>query len=141
MDCTRCDPSTKDFFKNFDELYMNNYTKFFKKFYKLEKNALLSADDMACFLEIAKEIKGNAEVSETFHEIVETKILKKHTKLFVQSLCSVGADSLKIIMDDLNHPLFIDPHVARAKLEKFSSSVKCGKLLRSYLDVFPRTPQ
>jgi len=128
-------------FENFDELYRNNYHKFFKKFYKSENNAILSTDNMACFLEIAKEIKGNAEVSETFREIVEAKLLKKHTKLFVQSLCSVSADSLKIIMNYLNHPLFIDQHAARTKLEKFFSSVKCGKLLRSYLDISPRTPQ
>src|SRR5438132_154017 len=95
---------------NFHEVYRTNTNRFWDIIYSSEKKALNchSIPDTADFLEIAREIKGNAEVSEYFSETIEMKLFPSNLECFLDALIMTTNESQNIIIGYLRRPLFSD---------------------------------
>lgn len=111
-----------DYFKsNFDSLYLNNYDGFWTSYYYYQNKNDNCKDiqAMVVFLDFVKYIKGNAEVSESFHEYVE-KYIMKDTECIFNAALELNKESLDILIKFyLSNSLIGDEEGLKKQIQKY----------------------
>ncbi|WP_243312665.1 hypothetical protein [Fundidesulfovibrio agrisoli] len=119
---------------NFSKLYSEDYSGFWLIFNRVAKEAVActNAEDTAGFLVLAKQVEGNAEVTEAFMHVMEEGIFEKNAECLVNALTMVDAHSARVILDDLKNPMYIDESFVRNKMQGMSVDGKRAELVREY---------
>lgn len=94
--------------KNFSELYLNDYSRFWDIVHKAAKKARTcdSSIETANFIELIQFSGGNAEFNEYYSKIVEHLCIS-NPKCFFDSLLSLDEESKIKVIDTLRHPIFV----------------------------------
>lgn len=120
--------------KNFATFYRKDYNRFFKAFNKFEKEATSckSPKETTEFLDLASEIKGNAEVGEAFAETVEKMIVRK-PKCFLDASASLTGSTQKILVQQyLKAPTFEESEAIEKVMKKEKANPKYRRLMDYY---------
>ena len=120
--------------KNFDELYKNDYDRFWSIFHLAGKEAVTctSIQKTAAFLEVASVKKGNAEFNEYFMSVLENQLILKNTKCFLEAMKLTSPNSRLIILNDLKNPLFADKKTIDNSLIPFIKNREYQEILKPY---------
>lgn len=94
---------------NFDELYLSDYSLFWKILRTAEKKAIScqSISETAIFISLASLKSTNAEFNEYYNEVIETLIVI-NPKCFFASLSTLNKYVIAAVINKLRHPIFID---------------------------------
>ena len=124
---------------NFDELYKESYNHFWLIFHEAGQRAASCSDMLrtAAFLEAASVKKGNAEFHEYFMDIIENQLILKNTKCFLEALKQTSFNSRKIILSDLNNPIYIDKSSIDNAFNRFMANPRYQEIIKFYKGIMP----
>jgi hypothetical protein len=120
--------------QNFRELYQKDYKRFWDILYSVEGKTLSCRSIPATteFLELAKTVEGNAEVSEYFNETIETKLLQSNPQCFLDALFTAHEETKRIIIEHLRTPTFAEETKIREILSNYRTKTKYRDLLEPF---------
>jgi len=125
---------------NFSELYQKNYDKFFDTYYVYEKQAsdCISPQKTADFLDLARYIKGNAEVAEVFGEFSDRLIMSNPT-CYLESAILLNEEALSaLVRFYLSTPLTYEGQKGVPQtLEKYKDNPKYHRVMELYYQKKP----
>lgn len=112
--CAGKDSTLRCLKDNFSELYMADNARFFEILRAAEGKARRcnSLPNTVEYLEIARFVRGNAEVREYFSEVVERFCTTK-PRCFLKALSQVDHESQGLIIDGLRTPMFLEENAIR----------------------------
>lgn len=117
MSCSNNNLSFDDILSDFDESYKDHYNQFFdtlNRQYSISSECI-DSKEVAKWLNLATQIKGNAEVSEYFSEKIEMLVINK-TKCFIEGFNKLSKENKIAVRERLLKPLYTDVAILRAKL-------------------------
>lgn len=119
--------------ENFRELYASDYARFSGILRSAERKAR-KCDSLAnttSFLEVARSIKGNAEVGEYFGEVIE-KLCTTKPRCFLDALARVDEESRAVIVRELRTPTFSEEDAIRKVFLRYRDNPKYKAIMEEY---------
>jgi hypothetical protein len=132
--CHSTPPTIKCFKVFFSKIYHENYDLFWDTFYTYKKEAK-SCDDQtktASFLDIAPYIKGNAEVSQAFHEFSDNLLLS-NSECYLDSALLLNETSLDwLVRFYMSYSFTGEGKRIYENIKKFRNNEKYKRILELY---------
>ncbi len=123
--------------ENFSELYQGDYNRFFDAYYLYEKQAFncTSSKKTSDFLDLARYIKGNAEVAEAFGEFSDRLLMAKPT-CYLESASHLNEEALlALVRSYLWSPLTYDGQKGVPEtLAKYRNNPKFQRVMKAYYE-------
>jgi len=132
--CPENPPSLECFELHFNQICHSNYDLFWDTYYTYAKQAKPCNELKltAAFLDISMYIKGNAEVSEGFHEFAE-ELLLSNTVCFLDAALLPSKDSLDwLIRFYVSNSLFYKDEQIQNALNEYKEEKKYQRIINLY---------